>query len=102
MAPSRGPHKATGSAGRFLLWISYSPIIFEENGEEEDLGDRHWIIDLKKKRNRKFIFPYLVNVYFRSPLVTLYFIPILFPILAGIICIFGKWPGSITSIAINW
>ena len=84
------------------FWISYSPILFSENGEEEDLGDRHWIIDLKKKRNRKHIFPYLLNVYVRSPLVTLYFIPIFFPILAGIICLFGKWPGSLTSIVKNW
>lgn len=84
------------------FWISYSPVSYLDHGEEEDHGSRHWVIDLKRKNQRKYIFLYLVNVYCRSPLVTLYFIPILFPILAGVICFVGNWPGSLIKIITNW
>ena len=84
------------------FWISYSPVSFLEHGEEKDHGSRHWVIDLKRKKNRKYMLPYLVNVYCRSPLVTLYFIPIFFPIIAGIICILGNWPGNLMTIIANW
>ncbi|MCF8084072.1 MAG: hypothetical protein K9M96_13335 [Deltaproteobacteria bacterium] len=83
------------------FWISYSPVSFSEEGER-DHGRRHWVIDLKKKGNRKYIFSYLVNVYCRSPLVTFYFIPILFPILAGFICFLSNWPGNLMTIITNW
>lgn len=84
------------------FWISYSPVSFLDHGEEYDHGSRHWVVDLKRKNNRKYILPYLVNVYCRSPLVTLYFIPLFFPILAGLICFLGNWPGSLIVIITNW
>jgi len=84
------------------FWISYSPVSFLDHGEEDEHSSRFFIIDLKSKNNRKYITRYLVNVYFQSPLVTSYLIPIIFPILAVIICFTGKWPGSLFAIITGW
>jgi len=83
------------------FWISYSPVSFSEHGEEEH-GKRHWVIDLKRKKKRRYIVPYIIDVYFKSPLITLYYVPILFPILAGVLCLSGKWPGSFSEIVNRW
>lgn len=80
------------------FFISYSPVSFLEHGEEEIHGRRHLVINLKLKRNRKYILPYLAEVYFRGPIVTAYFIPFLFPVFAWIVCMFGDWPGSLIAI----
>ncbi|HUU20456.1 MAG TPA: hypothetical protein VMW72_25125 [Sedimentisphaerales bacterium] len=80
------------------FFISYSPVSFLEHGEEEVHGRRCWIINLKLKRNRKHILPYLAEFYFRKPIVTAYFIPFLFPVFAWIVCMFGDWPGSLAAI----
>lgn len=77
------------------FFISYSPVSFLEHGEEKVHGRRHWVINLKLKRNRKHILPYLAEVYFRVPIVTAYIIPFLFPVFAWIVCMLGDWPGSL-------
>lgn len=83
---------------KFQFSISYSPVTFEEYGEDKDHGSRFWVIDLKLKHYRKYLLPYLAEVYFRSPILTAYIIPFAFPIVVFFICMIGDWGGSLTTI----
>ena len=80
------------------FFISYSPVSFIDHGEKEEHGRRSWVINLKLKRNRKHILPYLAEVYFRGPIVTAYIIPFSFPVLAWSVCMLGDWAGSLKTI----
>ena len=80
------------------FYISYAPISFPEYGDEQNHGSRGGVIDLKLKCNRKYIAPYLAEVYLRGPIVTAYLIPFSFPIIAWFICMLGGWFGSLSTI----
>lgn len=80
------------------FWVSYTPLSFPEYGNEEKNGRRGWVINLKLKRNRKYILPYLAEVYFRGPIVTAYLIPFSFPIVAFFVCMVSGWFGGLSTI----
>lgn len=85
-------------SSKLRFFISYEPVTFEEGGEDEKHGSRHFVIDLKLKHNRKYILPYLAEVYWRGPIVTAYIIPFSFPVIAWFICMLGDWAGSLTTL----
>jgi hypothetical protein len=86
----------------FQFFISYAPVTFEEDGQEINHGKRSWMINLTLKHNRKYLLPYLAEVYCRGPIVTSYIIPFSFPVVAWFICMIGDWPGSLTKIILEF
>lgn len=83
---------------KLTFLISYSPMSHQEYEENERHSARTWNINLKSKNNRKYILPYLTEVYLRGPIVTAYIIPFSFPVIAWFFCMIGEWAGSLMTI----